>query len=177
MSAHRWLMSAAVLWVVTPVAPDARAGLFRCQRPDGSVVYTDSQATCPGARPHEPQATVQSVDIAESSRRLAPAPRTFAPAAGELAEAQWRNKKQQAEQELEQLTLRASEIEPFITTCNRGGYLWMKQDNGLKKRIPCSGLREHFAELESRRTSLHEYLEHGISDECRRAGCLPGWLR
>jgi hypothetical protein len=108
---------------------------------------------------------------------LAPAPRTFAPAAGELAEAQWRNKKQQAEQELEQLTLRASEIEPFITTCNRGGYLWMKQDNGLKKRIPCSGLREHFAELESRRTSLHEYLEHGISDECRRAGCLPGWLR
>jgi hypothetical protein len=108
---------------------------------------------------------------------LAPAPRTFAPAGGESTEAQWRNKKQQAEQELEQLTLRASEIEPFITTCNRGGYLWMKQDNGLKKRIPCSGLREHFAELESRRTSLHEYLEHGISDECRRAGCLPGWLR
>ena len=155
MSAHRWLISSAVLCVVIPVALDARAGLFRCQRPDGSVVYTDSQATCPGAKPHEPQATVQSVDKAASSRRLAPAPRAFAPAAGESAEAQWRNKKQQAEQEFEQLTLRASEIEPFITTCNRGGYLWMKQDNGLKKRISCSGVREHFAELESRPTILH----------------------
>jgi hypothetical protein len=177
MSSDRWLIAAAVLWIIAPLTLDARAGLFRCQRPDGTVVFTDSQATCPGAKPHEPQGTVQGVDVAESSPRSAPASRTFAPAADITAEAQWRNRKQALEQELEQLTLRTGEIEPFLTTCNRGGYLYMKQENGLKKRVSCTFLREQFAELESRRNSLHEYLEHGITDECRRAGCLPGWLR
>ena len=174
-------MSAAVLWVVTPVALDARAGLFRCQRPDGSVVYTNSQATCPGAKPHEPRGVVHSIEKTESTRRSLPAsalkPRTFAPDADDMMEAQWRNKKQQAEQELEQLTVQTSELEPYLRICNRGGYLYMTQDNGLKKRVSCNSLRANLAKLESRRTSLHEYLERGLQDECRRAGCLPGWLR
>lgn len=178
---HSWLMAVMAIWVISPVTQDAQAGLFRCQRPDGSVVYTDSQATCPGASPHEPRGAVQSVDVTESTRRSVPAsaqePRAFAPGADDTAEAQWRNKKHQVEQEMEQLTLQTSEIEPYLTICNRGGYLYMTQDNGLKKRVSCDSLRTSFAKLESRRASLHEYLEHGLRDECRRAGCLPGWLR
>jgi len=181
MNTHSWLMAVIAIWIIFPVAQDARAGLFRCQRPDGSVVYTDSQATCPGASPHEPRGAVQSVDVTEPTRRSVPAsaqePRAFTPGAEDSAEAQWRNKKQQVEQEIEQLTLQTSEIEPYLTICNRGGYLYMTQDNGLKKQVSCDSLRTTFAKLESRRASLHEYLEHGLRDECRRAGCLPGWLR
>jgi BMFP domain-containing protein YqiC len=106
-----------------------------------------------------------------------PEPPAFAAAADETAAAPWRNKKHQLEQELEQLTAQKNGIEPHLTTCNRGGYLYMTQDNGLKKRISCATLRATLAELESRRASLHEYLEYGLNDECRRAGCLPGWLR
>ena len=181
MTAHRWLMFAVVLWVITLPALETRAGLFRCQRPDGSVVYTDSQATCPGAKAHEPRGAVQSVDVIESARRPAPAnartPRTSAPGADEMMEAHWRNKKLQVEQEFEQLSLQTSELEPYLRICNRGGYLYRTQDNGLKKRVSCNSLRTNFAKLESHRDSLHEYLERGLQDECRRAGCLPGWLR
>ena len=174
-------MAVVMVWAISFVTLDARAGLFRCQRPDGSVVYTDSQVTCPGARPHEPRGTVQKVDGRVSTRRSVPAsaqkPQTIEPSADATAEAHWRKKKQQVEQELEQLTLQTSELEPFLTICNRGGYLYMTQDNGLKKKVSCNSLRANFAELESRRASLHEYHESGLQDECRRSGCLPGWLR
>jgi hypothetical protein len=155
--------------------------LFRCQRADGSVVYTDNQATCPGAAPHEPLGTIQNVDAAAPTRRSPPASaqrsRTFSPAAEKMAEAQWRNKKRELQQELERLNHQVGEMEPHVRTCNRGGYLFMTQDNGLKKQVPCVFMRETFAKLESRRASVTEYLEHGLSDDCRRSGCLPGWLR
>ena len=179
MNAQGWLVAAVAL--VALVTADARAGLFRCQRPDGLIVYTDNQSACPGAKPHEPRAVVQSIDVTESTRRSVPASarqtRSFAPASDDAAEAQWRNKKHKIERELEQLTLQTTEIEPPLRICNRGGYLYTTQDNGLKKKVSCASLRAVYAELESRRASLREYLEHGLSDECRRAGCLPGWLR
>ena len=60
------VISAVALW-----APDAGAGLFRCTRPDGRVVYTDNQAACPGAAPHEPTGTVQHIESAPAALRSA----------------------------------------------------------------------------------------------------------
>ena len=179
MSAQGWLVAAVAL--IALMTADARAGLFRCERPDGSVIYTDNQSACPGAKPHEPRGVVHSIDTTASTGRPLPAsarkPVPLGPADDNAAEAQWRNKKHQTEREFEQLTLQTDQMEPHLRICNRGGYLFMTQDNGLKKKVSCDSLRAAFAELESRRASLHEYLEHGLMDECRRAGCLPGWLR
>lgn len=181
MSARSWQTVGVMICVICFVTLDAQAALFRCERSDGSVVYTDSQSTCPGARPHEPRATVQSIDVPASTRRSLPASAqqrpTLGPGADARAEAHWRKKKQQVEQELGQLTAQTDRLDAFLTICNRGGYLFMTQDNGLKKKVSCNSLRANFAELESRRAELHEYHERGLQDECRRTGCLPGWLR
>jgi hypothetical protein len=31
--------------------------------------------------------------------------------------------------------------------------------------------------LEGEQSAAEEYLREGLEDECRQAGCLPGWLR
>jgi hypothetical protein len=48
---------------------------------------------------------------------------------------------------------------------------------GVKERIPCSQLHARLAALDAQQTALRNYLEHELPEECRRAGCLPGWVR
>ena len=72
MRPRRTLWIAAMLWATGWGSLDGHAGLYRCQRADGSVVYTDRQATCPGARPHEPRGEVQSVESTAVAKRRAP---------------------------------------------------------------------------------------------------------
>lgn len=158
---------------------EASAGFYRCQRADGSVVFTDSQATCPGASEHEPAAAVQSLGSSSGPTRWAPAslPPAHAPELDAQREAHWRQKKLEAERDLAQVSDRIRELEPFVTICNRGGYLYKTQDNGLKHKVSCDRVRDDFASLERESLELREYLDHGLGEECRTAGCLPGWLR
>jgi hypothetical protein len=176
---RRCLVIAAMLWVAGSGGVDAQADLYRCQRPDGTVVYTDSQATCPGASEHQPRGDVQSVEASSVTKRRAPAYRLpgDAPDHEAMREAHWRQKKLDAQRELAQISGHIVEREPYVKICNRGGYLYRTQDNGLKKKVSCDGLRADVAELERQRTTLRAYLDHGLRDECRTAGCLPGWLR
>ena len=55
--------------------------------------------------------------------------------------------------------------------------LILTDDAGIRQNVPCDDLRRELAELERERAELRAYLEGGLAEECRRAGCLPGWLR
>ena len=48
---------------------------------------------------------------------------------------------------------------------------------GIKRAVPCSEIRGEFDVLDQREARVRNYLENELPEECRRAGCLPGWLR
>lgn len=160
----------------------ATAELYRCVRADGSTVYTDSKATCPGAKAHHPTGVVQNY------RSPAPAPARAAVSlraeraalidrSQAASEASWRRKKQQTIDELEKVTKRIGNWKRFVTHCNRGGSLYRTKENGLRTGLSCDWLRREVPTLENRRDVLQEYLDHGLREDCRKSGCLPGWLR
>lgn len=163
------------------VAAPAGAELYRCEREDGSVTYTDNAGACRGARPHQPKGDFQRMES------HAPAPRAEAPPhpaqdallerarAGE--ESRWRQLKRQKESELARVAAQRKSLEEFVGHCNRGSEVIRRTASGLKERVSCASIRSEHAELEARESELRAYVEVGIHEECRRAGCLPGWLR
>ena len=161
-------------------SPAGWADLYRCQGPNGRITYTDNAGSCPQARKHETTGTVQTVP---SAPPRAPRPTAFRGSASlpqqaaEAAEASWRQKKAQSEHELEQLEMRRESLRQAVTGCNRGGELWQKDDAGIKRKVSCRKVKGDFEGLESRLAHLRHYLDGGLEDECRRAGCLPGWIR
>jgi hypothetical protein len=163
-------------------ADSALGGLYRCERADGSVVYTDSQATCPGASEHRTTGAVQSTGSSShapaamrstGTRRM----RRTTPSDTSAAEAAWRSKKEQTRHELSVVTSRHDALAQYVSHCNRGGELFRTLDNGLKEGVSCKGLRAEVTALAARRDELQEYLDRGLREACRKAGCLPGWIR
>ena len=68
-------------------------------------------------------------------------------------------------------------IESYVGYCNRGDYVTVRDDAGIKQRVNCSMLKQEHSELEKQEAAALEYLETGLADDCRKAGCLPGWVR
>jgi len=157
----------------------ARAELYRCVGPDGSVSFTDNPAVCGDARVHEPADVIQRVPAS-------PAPAALRPSASDTAlreqaeadaERSWREKRRQSEQELAALAARRDRLEGYALWCNRGGELYRKDDAGLERKVACGQVNRDLDALEERIAALDAYLEEGLAEECRRAGCLPGWVR
>lgn len=174
-----WLL---VALATMGLASEAAAGLFRCVRPDGSVLYTDSEASCPGAKPHEPAAAIQSYPSHDSPRVNTPASvrkrnerRRRASEASMRAE--WVAKQREAQRDLEAAEAKRKDLLPYVTVCNRGGTLYVQRSNGMRTDFSCDDLKRQVAELEGEKQKLHAYLNGGLQAECRKAGCLPGWLR
>jgi len=186
MSAASRIRSWAVMLgagALLATANGVSAELYRCVGPDGRTVYTDSQATCPGAREHRPAAGIQNYRTDATTRppagrrpgRAAAAAVAPSPATG--GEAAWRQKQSQARDELQAIEQRIARVSRFVKHCNRGGSVYRTHENGLRSGVSCDWLRDEVPELEQRRDELQAYLDHGLREECRRAGCLPGWLR
>lgn len=180
MSRSVWLVrSVAFFGSVVVLAPGAGAELLRCKGPDGRIIYTDQAARCPGSEPFEPSGAIQKAPS------VAPAPDTPRPRSPhDLVEdaeraraARWAAKKRAAEEELEQVTARQEWLREYITHCNRGGYVTTRDDAGIKHTIPCDAFRRDSDALAQREAELRTYLQSGLQEECRRAGCLPGWIR
>lgn len=170
----------AVIATAALLALPASAGLFRCELADGRTVYTDNAALCPGAKEHQPVGAVQSVTNTPSARPAAPRRSSTAAlqeAADAGAEARWRQKKASSETELQRLEKRREYLNRYVSHCNRGGDLFGRDAAGLKHGIPCSQVLGEFDGIDAKIASLRAYLDEGLRDECRRAGCLPGWLR
>jgi len=160
----------------------AAAELRRCVGADGRIVFTDSESRCPGTEPITAPDSVQRVDPA--ARKPRPASRSRVrrdPKLDQQAEAaeaeRWRQKKALKEDELRHLISRRESLREYVGHCNRGGYVIARDASGIKHKVNCSALRAEFSSLDDREASIRAYLESGLADECRQAGCLPGWIR
>lgn len=173
----------SVVFLLAIGAPDpATADLFRCTGPDGRTVFTDSRATCPGANEYEPRGAVQGISNDEEATPAAPMPRPRsverpAPDDRRAEKAVWQHRKQEKQQELAHLETRAKELKEYLTACNRGVDILARDEAGIKYRIPCDRIQREYDEKTARIEPLREYLDSGLARECRRAGCLPGWIR
>jgi hypothetical protein len=170
------------------LASSVDAELLHCQGPDGKWVYTDDKSVCPKAKPFEPRGSVQSGGSGGSS---APASvqegatadrlqqmkaRRMAAEAQEAEAGRWRDKKSQLEQAIQDIADRRTYLEKFVTLCNRGGLVYARDASGIKKRIKCSRIEGEYASLDDDAKQAQTNLER-LSEDCRRAGCLPGWIR
>jgi hypothetical protein len=159
------------------LAPAASAELYRCQDANGRTVFTDDPAVCPGARPSESTGRVQAVPSAPLQRSAPPARSSLQQQAEDAAETLWRQKKSSKEHELRELEARHADLVQYVTWCNRGGELIARDEAGLAQKVSCGDVDQEFAEVGQKLETVRHYLEEGIQEECRRAGCLPGWLR
>jgi hypothetical protein len=180
-------VAAWMLLAVGVFAPErADAELLRCKGPDGRTIYTDDKARCPGSKPFEPDAAVHKADprnTPAASRAPLGDRRDRAEARRRAAEAEagearrWRQKKEQSEDALRALGERRVELHQFVAWCNRGGSVVTRDDAGIKQNVPCNQIRAEHAALDDEERKVRAYLDSGLAEECRRAGCLPGWLR
>jgi hypothetical protein len=168
----------------------ARAEMYRCTGPGGEPVFTSDASACPGAKPHAPHREVQHAPSAPAwsgdptlaadgpgrvGRGAAPAP--LAPDSEDAQAAMWRRKRTQAQEELRGLQRGEGELREIVSWCNRGGELVVEDEVGLRDRYDCADAREAYERASARLRELRAYLAGGLEDECRRAGCLPGWIR
>ena len=184
MSGAITLIALAIVWG----AASAQADLLRCNGADGRTIYTDSKVRCPGADAFEPsgqllRAPGPETPAGAASRAPSEDRRDRARARKRAAEVEegearrWRRKKQAGEETLERLAQRHAELDDFVTWCNRGGSVITRDDAGIKRKVSCKSIRTEYAAIDEREAEVRTYLESGLAEECRKAGCLPGWIR
>ncbi len=165
---------------VAPAAP-AAAEIYKCVAADGSTTFTSHPGACPKAVPHEPKGRIQTVPRRQGPPRVAPfTPRGSSPAAAaqDLAQAaRWKAKRTRAENEKARVDHDVEAYRQVVTGCNRGSSYTIKDDTGIKREFRCEEARSRYQQLQSRQAELDRYLSGGLEEECRRAGCLPGWIR
>ena len=65
----------------------------------------------------------------------------------------------------------------MVSWCNRGGELVLEERIGMRRDYSCTDARRATTASPRPPTELPRYLDGGLEDECRREGCLPGWVR
>jgi hypothetical protein len=158
----------------------ARAGdLYRCQRADGSLFYTDDASDCPGRDPHELTGQLQSVPTPRppAARARAGADPALEQRLAEVEAARWRQRRDDAMQQLHEAEQRVAYLRGFATQCSHGRNVVSEDADGVRTPLRCVDLRAELAALEQKADALRTHLDEGLPEECRRAGCLPGWLR
>ena len=174
-------------------AVPAGAEMYRCEKPDGTITFTGDASACPGAAPHAPKGNLQRLDGGDSGSDAAVAPDAMEsdadapparpakrrdPAADEEAQAAtWRAKRSEAEAESRQVASALDEFQEMVTWCNRGGSIELEERTGMRRDYSCTEARAEHDRLSARSTELKRYLAGGLEEECRREGCLPGWVR
>ncbi len=175
------------LWVASPAA----SKIYRCTGPDGKVLFTGDASQCPGQEAHQTTGRIQSMGPSTSSappsteaaptapamRPAAPRRPAYDPDAEEAQAAVWRGKKQKAERDLARARKRLPAAKKVAGWCNRGDSVYRTDDMGIRRDVPCEDLQADYAELQKTIARLETYLDEGLEEECRQAGCLPGWVR
>jgi hypothetical protein len=173
----------AIALAVALGSPPAHADLLRCETKDGNVIFTDDPSVCPGAKPFEPSGAVHSVKpvapAAPNRRsRIEAMERQRLADQAEAGEAErWKLKRREKEEELRQVQLRRDDLLGLMSWCNRGGRVVTYDDAGIKQAARCSDIRRELKSLDQQEASVRLYLDETLAEDCRRAGCLPGWIR
>lgn len=156
----------------------ASAEIYKCVGADGETLYTSDQSQCPGAEEHQSTGRLETV----TSQPRPSATRSPARRRGSIeqvpgGEAAWRGKKLRAEMELRDLEGRLEYVRRAAGWCNRGHDLYVEDERGIRSGYDCKKVQNEYEEIKARVAGLRVYLEQGLEEECRRAGCLPGWIR
>jgi hypothetical protein len=161
----------------------APADLYRCVRPDGGILFTDDESTCPGASSHESSGALQT-HRSETPTAPAAAPavmrrRPEVPRVDESSamKKHWQAKKREKEDELRALEERSEYLSRFVSGCNRGAEIFARDELGINRTVSCDDIRTEYEQSIEQQEPIREYLDDGLRRECRRAGCLPGWIR
>jgi len=172
-------IGAAVAGALTAAA--SRADLLRCTGPDGRTVYTDDKSVCPEAKPYQPEGQVQSVEHPDSPEHAARTTRAALRDHQEDARAaearQWKERKSAKEEELRRVEAERDQLAGYVAFCNHGNNVFSRDQSGIKTKERCDELSNDLHALDARAAGIRDYLERDLPDECRRAGCLPGWIR
>ncbi len=157
----------------------ARTEIYKCVGADGKPLFTSDPTQCPGAERHEPTGRVEKVPAQSrsSGRRLPARLRGHGIASPAGNEALWRGKKLRAEAELRDLEGRLEYVRRAVVWCNRGHALYSEDEMGIRRSYDCRDVDNEFEQAKARLAGLRLYLDEGLEEECRRAGCLPGWIR
>jgi hypothetical protein len=172
---------ALLLTVVLTLAAGSpgRAEIYKCVGADGKTLFTSDRSQCPSAVRHQPAGRLEKLPArSRPSVRGAPA-RLRGRGLGSVAgnEALWRGKKLRAEAELQDLEGRLEYMRRAVGWCNRGHSLYAEDDTGIRRSYSCRDVHNEHEQLKARLAGLRLYLDEGLEEECRRAGCLPGWIR
>jgi hypothetical protein len=153
--------------------------IYKCIGADGKTLFTSDPSSCPGAEAHQSTGRVESIpSTPPASRERPPARRRVTRGSGVAGnEALWRGKKLRAETELRDLELRSQYLYKAVGWCNRGRTLYIEDEHGIRSDYDCKNVDNEYEELKARMAALRLYLDEGLEEECRRAGCLPGWIR
>lgn len=182
---RRFLASAFVL--LAAAAP-AAAEIYRCVGANGEVRYVSSAAQCPNALPVAPkESAVQRVGkssaplatarpgATSSSARRAASAAAANDAAQEIA---WRNKKAEAERKVQVLEAQEKRLDAAMHWCNKGHEVVRKDPRtGIREEVPCERIQDDHERAEAELETARAYLGSGLEEECRRSGCMPGWIR
>jgi hypothetical protein len=158
----------------------ARAELYKCQGPDGKTLFTSDRSQCPGADAHQPSGSVQRSQSPRAPAGAGAAPPHAASSAvlDDEAEAQaWRAKRVSAQSALRQTESQLETLHEVAGWCNRGHEVFAEDQDGLRRGVDCEDVDAQERALRREHKRLEAYLSEGLEEECRRAGCLPGWLR
>jgi hypothetical protein len=162
------------------LAAPAAAEIYKCVGDDGKTTFTSRADSCPGATLHRPKGRLQTVPSSDGPRPApARAARPPAAAAGQQQAdaARWRAKRTKAEQEKAEIAGNLEAYRRIVTGCNRGATYTVKDETGIKREFSCDEARSTYDRMQQRQAEIDGYLTGGLTDECRRAGCLPGWIR
>jgi hypothetical protein len=171
----RSLLLSAVL--VLGLGAPAQAEIYKCVGADGKTLFTSDPSLCPGAERHVPSGRLERVTT-QPAVRAAPARRPSRSIERfEENEAVWRGKKLRAEAELRDLETRLEYVRQAVGWCNRGHSLYTEDASGIRRGYDCDQVQNEYEEVRARMAGLRLFLEEGLEEECRRAGCLPGWIR
>jgi len=174
----RAVFGTLLLLGMVALASPGDAEIYRCTGPDGKLRFTGDASQCPGAKKHELTRQIQKLPSASTRRsRAAPAARARAAVTEEAEAARWRGKKAQAEQRLVQLEASLPGMRKATGWCNRGDTLYQTDDLGRRSSIDCKDVAGAYERLQREHADTLRYLAEGLEEECRRSGCLPGWIR
>jgi len=164
------------------LAHQALAGeLLTYRTADGNLGITDNpKLVPPGAEivrrePETPHPNEGSPAPPTASRRNLPAKRWGDLDQDSTDAMRWRQKLRQAHQEEERAAHELEQAERDYRSCRRRENFGASDQMHVPGETACDQAPVAAAQREYERAKA--YAEDGIEDECRRAGCLPGWLR
>jgi hypothetical protein len=153
------------------------AEIFKCTGPDGKMIFTSDAHRCPNAKPHVSKGQVQAVTVTSPAARRSLRSSMGGGDTVDGFESMWRDKRGKAERELDNVSPANVRLQSMVVSCARGATWVTKDDAGLKRKLSCDEIRARHAAASQREQELREYLDQGLAEECRKAGCLPGWIR